>query len=131
MGQLCPHTTTAEPACHNERSHAKTKNNTTKQMNAFWRGFPHSSVVKTPPAPAGDASSLPDPGRSHCPRQLSREPQLSSLLSGAQEPRLLKPTHPRACAAQEKPPQREACAPPRGSSTRSPQQQRPSTAKVK
>ena len=31
------------------------------------RGFPGGSVVKNPPANAGDKSSTPDPGRSHVP----------------------------------------------------------------
>ena len=31
------------------------------------QGFPGGSVVKNPPANAGDTSSIPDPGRSHVP----------------------------------------------------------------
>ena len=31
----------------------------------MWRGFPGGSVVKNPPANAGDTSLLPDLGRSH------------------------------------------------------------------
>ena len=31
-------------------------------------GFPGSSVVKNPPANAGDTGLIPDPGRSHMPR---------------------------------------------------------------
>ena len=31
----------------------------------MWRGFPGGSVVKNPPANAGDMSLLPDLGRSH------------------------------------------------------------------
>ena len=30
-------------------------------------GFPGASVVKNPPANAGDTSWMPDPGRSHMP----------------------------------------------------------------
>jgi len=29
------------------------------------KGFPGGSVVNNPPANAGDAGSIPDPGRSH------------------------------------------------------------------
>ena len=32
------------------------------------RGLPGGSVVKNPPASAGDTGSVPDPGRSHMPR---------------------------------------------------------------
>ena len=32
------------------------------------RGFPGGSVVKNPPANAGDTGSSPGPGRSHMPR---------------------------------------------------------------
>ena len=31
-------------------------------------GFPGGTVVKNPPANAGDTGSSPDPGRSHMPR---------------------------------------------------------------
>ena len=31
------------------------------------KGFPSGSVVKNPPANAGDRGSIPDPGRSHMP----------------------------------------------------------------
>ena len=31
-------------------------------------GFPGGSVVKNPPANAGDMTSIPDPGRSHVPQ---------------------------------------------------------------
>ena len=35
----------------------------------FWRqGFPGGTVVKNPPANAGDRGSSPGPGRSHMPR---------------------------------------------------------------
>ena len=55
--------------------------------------FPGGSVVKNPPANAGDTGSIPDVGRSH--GQWSRydyTPQLWSLSSRAREPQLLKPT---------------------------------------
>ena len=34
-------------------------------------GFPGDSLVKNPPANAGDTGSIPDPGRSHMSQQLS------------------------------------------------------------
>ena len=34
-------------------------------------GFPGGSMVKSPPANAGDTGSIPDSGRSHMPQQLS------------------------------------------------------------
>ena len=36
--------------------------------NASTRDFSGSQVVKNPPANAGDAGSIPGPGRSHMPR---------------------------------------------------------------
>ena len=49
-------------------------------------------MVKNPPANAGDAGSIPGPGRSHMPRSnWAREPQLLRLCSGAREPQLLSP----------------------------------------
>ena len=55
-------------------------------------GFPGGSVVKNPPANAGDTGSSPGPGRSHMPRSNeAHAPQLLSLHSRACEPQLLKP----------------------------------------
>ena len=34
-------------------------------LNKLDRGFPGGSVVKNPPANAGDKGSVPDPARSH------------------------------------------------------------------
>ena len=77
-------------------------------------GFPGGTVVKNPPAKAGDTGSSPGPGRSHMPRSnKARAPQLLSLRSRAREPQLLSPcaTTTEACAPrarasqQEKPPQ--------------------------
>ena len=77
-------------------------------------GFPGGTVVKNPPAKAGDTGSSPGLGRSHMPRSnKARVPQLLSLHSRAREPQLLSPrgttteAHaPRARALQqEKPPQ--------------------------
>ena len=64
-------------------------------------GFSGGSVVKNPPANAGNMGSIPSPGRSHMLQ--SNQPR---------EPQLLKSAHSRARAQQqEKPLQREACAP--------------------
>ena len=38
-----------------------------KSSKLFW-GFPGGSVVKNPPANAGDMDSVPGRGRSHMPR---------------------------------------------------------------
>ena len=55
-------------------------------------GFPGGTVVKNPPANAGDKGSSPGPGSSHMPRSNeARAPQLLSLRSQAHEPQLLKP----------------------------------------
>ena len=54
--------------------------------------FPGGSVVKNPPANAGDMGSSPGPGRSHMPwSNETRAPQLLSLRSRARKPQLLKP----------------------------------------
>ena len=37
------------------------------QIDVYKRGFPGGSVVKNPPANAGDTGSIPDPGRSKIP----------------------------------------------------------------
>ena len=97
------------------------------EVEAFG-GFPGGPVVKNPPCNAGDASSVPGPGRSHMPRG-----------NWACAPQLLKPECPRPCAWwQEKPPQWEAYAPHLVSSPDSQQlekahaqQQRTSTARNK
>ena len=55
-------------------------------------GFPGGSVVKNLPANAGDTGLIPGPGRSHVPwSNQAQVPQLLSLCSRAQEPRLLSP----------------------------------------
>ena len=81
---------------------------------------PGGTVVKNPPANAGDTGSSPGPGRSHMAwSDWAHKPQLLSLRSRAHEPQLLSPhaatteAHaPRARAPQqEKPPQWEAHAP--------------------
>ena len=96
------------------------------------KGFPGGSVVRTPPANAGDTGLIPDPARSpHAAEQQSHAPQLLSLCPRATE----------ACVSESSCSTREAAA------MRSPstvldsstclpqleetpeQQQRPSTAK--
>ena len=59
--------------------------------------FPAGSVVKNPPANAGDTGLIPDPGRSRKSWSNSiHVPQLLSLCSRAWEPQLLKPELPEA-----------------------------------
>ena len=79
------------------------------------------SVVKNPPAGAGNTRQILGPGGSHMPQSgWAHVPQLLFLFSEAPEtinywshlPQLLKPKIPRARAwQQEKPPQWEACTP--------------------
>ena len=58
----------------------------------YCQGFPSGSVVKNPPASAGDMSLIPGSGSSHMPwSNQAREPQLLSLCSRAQEPQLPSP----------------------------------------
>ena len=58
------------------------------------RDFPGDTVVKNPPANAGDTGLIPGSGRSHMPQSNEAPvPQLLSLRSTAREPQLLKPTH--------------------------------------
>ena len=58
-------------------------------------GFPGGTVVKNPPANAGDTGSIPGPGRSHMPQSNEAcAPQLLSLQATTTEarvPQLLKP----------------------------------------
>ena len=69
-------------------------------------GFPGGSVVKNPPANAGDTGSSPGPGRSHMPRSnKAHAPQLLSLRSRARVPQLLKPVCLEPMLRNEKPPQ--------------------------
>ena len=75
-------------------------------------GFPGGTVVKNPPANAGDTGSSPGPGRSHMPwSNQARAPQLLSLRSRAHGPQLLSPCAtttealtPRARALQQEKP---------------------------
>ena len=77
--------------------------------------FPGGTVVKSPPANAGDIGSIPGAGRSHMPRSSwTRAPQLLSLCSRACEPQLLNPCArttearmPGACALQREKPRNE------------------------
>ena len=70
------------------------------------QAFPGGSLVKNPPANAGDTGSVPGLGRFHMPRSNEASaPQLLSPGPGAQELQLLSPLCSRACALQkEKPP---------------------------
>ena len=57
-------------------------------------GFPGGLVVKNPPTSAGDAGSIPGPGRSHRPQSSKAgEPRLLSWGSRAHESQLLKPSY--------------------------------------
>ena len=85
-------------------------------------GFPGGTVVKNPPASAGDTGSSPGLGRSHMLQSNeARAPQLLNLCSRSLEPQLLSPRAtttearvPRAHALQqEKPLQWEARTPQR------------------
>ena len=58
-----------------------------QQVRSWVCGFPSSSVVKNPPASAGDRVSTPDMGRSHMPR--TTKPVHHSYW--AYMPQLLKP----------------------------------------
>ena len=59
-------------------------------MNQKILGFTGGSVVKNPPATAGDTGSIPCLGRSHMPGGSElHSPQLLSLCPGAQELYLL------------------------------------------
>ena len=63
-------------------------------------GFPGGSVVRNPPANAGDASSIPGPGRSHMPwSNQAGAPQLSSRGATTTEPKRAG-----ACALQQEKP---------------------------
>ena len=56
-------------------------------------GFLGGSVVKHLPASTGDTGLIPDPGKAHLLQgNLAHAPQLLSLCSRAQEPRLLRPS---------------------------------------
>ena len=70
-------------------------------------GFLGNSVIKNPPANAGDMGSVPNPGRSYVLwSNYAHVPQPRSLCSRAQNCNCWAHTRPRACALQqEKPPQ--------------------------
>ena len=48
------------------------KKEETISENRMERGFPGGTVVKNPPANAGDTGSIPGPGRSHMPKPVHR-----------------------------------------------------------
>ena len=80
--------------------------------------FPGGSVVKNPPANAGDTDSIPDPGRyPHTSEQLSHVPQLLGLCSRTAGTEARAPQSP--CSATRGAPQHEACSPQLESGTRS------------
>ena len=58
--------------------------------------FPGASVVKHPPADAGDTGLIPDPGRSHMLRA-------TKLCSRAQDPQLLNAVPESLCSATRQP----------------------------
>ena len=61
-------------------------------------GFPGDSVVKSPPAHAGDMGSIPNPGRSHKPQSnKTLVPQLLSLCSAAAAAAKLLQSCPTLC----------------------------------
>ena len=63
-------------------------------------GFPGGSMVKNLPANAEDMRLIPGLGRYRMPlSNYASEPQLLSLCSRAQEPRLPKPSCPEPCSA--------------------------------
>ena len=77
------------------------------KIKSFW-DFPGGTVVKNPPANAGDTGSSPGPGRSHVPRSnKAHGPQLLSLRSRAREPQLLslRATATEACVPRARAPQ--------------------------
>ena len=89
-------------------------------LKKLFRDFPGGTVVKNPPANAGDTGSIPGPGRPRMPQSnWACAPQLLSLHSRACEPQLLslratttEARVPRAHAPQqEKLPQWEILAP--------------------
>ena len=51
----------------NDAYKKEVKNNLLLEIINF-RDFPSGTVVKNPPANAGDMGSIPDPGRSHMPQ---------------------------------------------------------------
>ena len=68
-------------------------------------GFPGGPVVKNPPCNAGNMGLIHGLRRSHMPwSNQARGAQILSLCSRAYELKLLKLTHPRACALQQEKP---------------------------
>ena len=71
------------------------------------KGFPGGSVVRNPPANAGDTGLIPDPARSHMLQ--SNKAMRHNYLACA--PELMKPVHLRVHTQQGNPPQWEARPP--------------------
>ena len=105
---------TSHSSDHSKGNNPSILKGRTNSVNRKLRDFPGGTVVKSPPANAGDTGSIPGPGRSHMPQSNeARAPQLLILRSRARKPQLLSPRAttteartPRARAPQqEKPPQ--------------------------
>ena len=79
--------------------------NDTAPLEDTLAGFPGGSMVRNPPANAGDMGSIPGSGRSYMLQSSQAHvPQLLSPCSSAQEPTATEPTEAsmhRACAPQE------------------------------
>ena len=54
-----------DPALHWPARHCQADAYTQTHIESQTQGFPDGSVVKNPPAPAGDTGSIPDRGRTH------------------------------------------------------------------
>ena len=71
-------------------------------LKMYKRGFPGGTVVKNPPANAGDTASSPDRGRSHMPRSnYARAPQLLSPRATTTEARAPQQEKPPLTATRE------------------------------
>ena len=77
---------------HKDRRDQEVLPTTKRLIKKLKLGSPGGSVIKSPPANAGDTGSFPDPGRSICRR--AHVPHLWSLCSRVPEPELMNP-----CAA--------------------------------
>ena len=84
---LCLKNTPRETVAGND---PENQANSTQEVSG---GFPGGSVVKIPPANAGETGSISDPGGSHMPwSNQASAPQLLSLCFRAQEAQPQKPT---------------------------------------
>ena len=53
---------------HGDKANPRIKFQEQQDLKVRYRNFPGGTVVKNPPANAGDMGSIPGPGRSHMPR---------------------------------------------------------------